>query len=420
MLIFSRLSYAFTRREFSGSLPVDEPSGKNVVFLSAAEASGDSHCGGLISALRQRRSDIEFVGVGGPQMAAAGCTLLDNPVQRATMIYHAFGQVGYFYKLLRRVRRFLNEKKCPLVVVCDSPSFNWHVAKAAHKAGTGTLFYVAPQLWAWAPWRIGKLRKRCDRLACILPFEEKWFGERGLKAEFVGNPLLEGSGPAAGAKNYEQFDPDRATVALLPGSREAEIEKIWPAMQQVALTLKQHYKHIRFTAVGVDDPAVERLRSRQMVGLDCDYEAGSLREVVGRSDLALVASGSATLQVAAAGCPMVVMYQSSRLLWHLAGRWLIRTQHLSLVNILAGRRLVPEFMPYFKSTDSIVAECRRLLNDKRRLAEISGELVALARPLATKQASQEVAAMVCEMLDAADEKAHYRASAEHTIPSTDT
>ncbi|MHC4147370.1 MAG: glycosyltransferase family protein, partial [Planctomycetota bacterium] len=145
------------------------------VFISAAEPSGDSHCAGLMTALQSSGYDIDFVGVGGPKMADAGCELLENTAGKAAMTYKAFSHIARFYKLIKRIRRYLTDNKVDLVIVCDSPAFNFHVAKAAKKTGIKTLFYVAPQLWAWGGWRIGKLRERCDKLCCILPFEQDWF-----------------------------------------------------------------------------------------------------------------------------------------------------------------------------------------------------------------------------------------------------
>ena len=177
------------------------------IFMSAAEPSADAHCAGLITALQQKGYDIEFVGVGGPKMAAAGCSLLQSTTGKAAMLYNAFKQVFHYYALLRRIRSFFKNNKVDLVIVCDSPSFNFHVAKAAKSADIKTIFYVAPQLWAWGGWRIRKLRKYCDKLCCILPFEQDWFGQRGVEAVFVGNPLFEeiNIDPAGHRRTYADF-----------------------------------------------------------------------------------------------------------------------------------------------------------------------------------------------------------------------
>ena len=372
------------------------------VFISAAEPSADSHCAALITAMRELRDDVEFVGVGGPKMAAAGCELLETTVARASMIYNAFTHVLHYYKLLRRIRPYLEDNRVDLVVVCDSPAFNFHVAKAARSLGIKTLFYVAPQLWAWAPWRIGKLRRCCDKLCCILPFEQQWFAGRGVDTVFVGHPLLHEAAGSAGQnkKDYAGYDPARVLVALMPGSRTAEIKTLWRPMQQIGQSIKQKCPQARFVAVAVDEQGRRKLAAAQTAGFECDYSAGTLAETARQADFAIVASGSATLQVAAAGCPMVIMYQSSRLLWHLVGTWLVNTEYLSLVNILAGRELVPEFMPYFASVEPIAAKCVELIRDRDRLRKLSTELVKLVQPLRTQDASQTTAEIVGEMLGA--------------------
>jgi lipid-A-disaccharide synthase len=370
------------------------------IFISAAEPSADAHCAGLITSLKQRGYGIEFFGVGGPKMAAAGCNLLESTTGKAAMIYNAFKQVLHFYGLLIRIRRYFKNNKIDLVIVCDSPSFNFHVAKAAKKEGIKTIFYVAPQLWAWARWRIHKLRKYCDKLCCILPFEQDWFGRRGLEADFVGNPMLDELhiDLPGQRRNYTDFNPANARIAIMPGSRNAEIKSLWLPMQQIAIRLKKKYPDVTFTTVAVDAEKQQFLKEKQIPGFECQYTIGSVNETARSADFAIVASGSATLEVTAAGCPMVIMYQSSRILWHLVGWWLIKPKYLSLVNILAGRELVPEFMPYFTSIEPIVESIEHLLEDSDSLSQLSGDLINLVKPLAEKKASDEVANIALEML----------------------
>jgi lipid-A-disaccharide synthase len=371
------------------------------IFVSVAEPSADAHCANLIKAFREAGHDnIQFVGVGGPKMAEAGCELLESTVGKAAMIYNAFTQVGHFYMLLRRLRRYFKDNDVDLVIVCDSPSFNWHVAKAAKKLGIKTLFYVAPQLWAWAAWRIGKLRRRCDELCCILPFEKHWFGRRGIEAEFVGNPLFDATEIEWGrAKKYADYDKNNVRVAIMPGSRQAELKTLWVPMQEIALRIKAKYPGATFVTVALDAERKEALQARQIAGFECEYAIGAVPETADTVDFAVVASGSATLQVAAVGCPMVVMYQSSRITWYLVGWWLVRTKYLCLVNILAGRELVPEFMPYFTSTEPIIEAVEQFLDDEDKLVGASAELVELTRPLAEKKAGEEVARIAVAMLE---------------------
>ena len=373
------------------------------IFISACEPSAELHCANLINAVKQTTCDslapVEFVGLGGEKMAHAGCELLDSTVSAAAMIHNAFSQVGRYIKLLKRVKSYFKSTNVDLVIVCDSPAFNFHVAKAAKKAGIPVLFYVAPQLWAWAPWRIGKLKKCCDKLACILPFEQQWFTTRGIDATYVGNPLLDDIElDPKPTKNYTGFDPKNATVALLPGSRDAEIDSLWPPMLEVAARLKQKYPSIKFTASAVSAEKLNKLKQHANPDFNCTYVIDSTVATCTRSDLAIVASGSATLQVAATSCPMIIIYKANRLLWHLVGKWLITTKYLSLVNILAGKELAPEFMPYFTSTDPIYAAAAELLDDNDKLQNTSNELQKITATLGNGKTANKVAATVIDML----------------------
>jgi lipid-A-disaccharide synthase len=234
-----------------------------------------------------------------------------------------------------------------------------------------------------------------------LPFEQDWFSEKGIDATFVGNPLLDEmqSGVGGFKRDYADFDPNRELkIALMPGSRAAEIDSLWRPMQQIALRIKEQYPSAVFVTVAVDAERKQVLEVSQIADFECQYSIDTVSDTAAESDFALVASGSATLQVAAVGCPMVIMYQSSRILWHLVGRWLLKTKYLSLPNILAGRELVLEIMPYFSSIEPIVEKIKQLLEDRDKLSQTSVELIKLAKPLAAKKARQEVAKIVSEML----------------------
>ena len=173
-------------------------------------------------------------------MAGAGCELLENTSGKAVMIYNAFSHVIHFYKLIKQISRYLAENSVDLVVVCDSPSFNFHIAKAAKKSGIKTLFYVAPQLWAWGRRRIGKLRKYCDKLCCILPFEQRYLRDRGVRATYVGSPVFETlrPRPASLPDLAKAWAAGTWQVAMLPGSRPAEIAGHMPAMLAAAASIQ--------------------------------------------------------------------------------------------------------------------------------------------------------------------------------------
>ncbi len=237
-------------------------------------------------------------------------------------------------------------------------------------------------------------------MACVLPFEQDWFGRRRVDATFVGNPLLDDMTIDINDsyKSYTGYDPCNARILLLPGSRDAEIKLLWPAMQKIAMRIRQRWRGTEFAASAVDDEKLQMLKDNELSGLEYEYTTGSVAEAARRADFAVVASGSATLQVAAAGCPMVIMYQSSRILWKLAGQWLIKTRFLSLVNILARKEIVKEFMPYFNSIEPIFGKCSALLNNTNKLKNLSRDLVNLVEPLARGKVSDKVARLALETM----------------------
>lgn len=375
--------------------------GKNKrVFVSVNDPSADAHCAGLIAALTRAGGPVRFVGIGGPKMAAAGCELLESTVGRSVMGYNAVVHLGHYYRLVGRVRDYLRDHPVDLMIVCDSPSFNVHVAKAAKSAGIRTLFYVAPQLWAWGGWRIHKLRRLCDKLCCILPFEESWFRDRGVDTTFVGNPLLDKlpSDLTSLRKDYSHFEPTKARIALMPGSRSAEIGTLWRPMQEIARRLKQTYPDVDFVAVAATDERRRLLEQTQIPGFTCEYSVDTVRATAAAVDFSIVASGSATLEVASSGCPMVILYQTNQVLWHLIGRWLVRPKFFTLVNLLADRPLVPEFVPYFTSIEPVIQTIDAYLQDRNLLTRTSNELIDMVEPMVRMKASEAVGAVVMEML----------------------
>ena len=376
------------------------------VFISALEPSAEGHCANLIAAVARKarvqnpQPQIQWTGFGGSRMQALGCTLLEDPTADAAMLYNVLGRLGHYRRMIKTASQWIAENSPDLVIICDSPAFNFHIAKAARRRGIPVLFYVAPQLWAWAPWRIHKLRRCCTRLAAILPFEEEWFRSRGIAADFVGNPLFDdiSADPDQCRKSYADYNPAAPRIALLPGSRQAELTTLWPAMLDTAMKILAARQGAKFFAAAPDENKLDSLRRTCPKNLPVEFQIGEVFDLCRRSDLTLIASGSATLQAAAAGCPMVVMYQSSRLMWHLVGRWIIRTRYLSLVNILARRPLVPELMPYLPQPEKIVSACSDLLDDKAALARISSELVDLTLPLRKTRADDTAAEIVLQML----------------------
>lgn len=369
------------------------------IFLSAAEPSGDRHAAGVVRQLAKELPQFRCHGLGGPAMADAGCNLLCDLTNHSAMLGHALGQVGFYFRLLQRVKAWLSENRPELVVVIDSPAWNFHVAKAAKQLGIPVLYYVAPQLWAWGAWRLGKLRKRADRVACILPFEEKWFASRRVPARFVGHPLFD-DGP-----NIPAMSPWSAlesktfpTIALLPGSRRHEIAHLWGPMQEIARAIQDKYPNARFHTAAASDELADILRAQANPVLGIEIRRTTVEAVTRRADLTLVASGTATLEVAAQNCPMLVMYHVNRWQWHLLGRLLIRTPHICLVNILAGKELVPEFVPFQGQMHKIKATAMDYLENNQKRQDLRLAIRELVAPIIKPGAAVNVVRIIKEML----------------------
>ena len=354
------------------------------IFLSAAEASGDEHAARLIQAIRRRLPDARFTGAAGPHMAQAGCEVLADLTGKASMLGGPVLKAGYYLRTVRRLCRGIRKIRPDLLIPVDSPALNWHLAKAARKAGVPVFYYIAPQVWAWAPWRIKKLARLTDQVGCILPFEERYLWDRGVNATYVGHPLFDAmSAPPAPPDLAEAWAAGRWRVALIPGSREGEIRGHMPALLAVEEMIRRRWpqSHCTFTAYTKD---AERLIRKLSKGRDIDVAVGRTRQVLAESHFAVTKSGTVTLELAYFGVPMVIFHRTSWLLGlgrHLLGRWAVNTPSFSLVNILAGRKIVPELMPWHGNVKKLKAAVKEVMDDYGYLFEIRKQLAALTAPL---------------------------------------
>jgi lipid-A-disaccharide synthase len=334
-------------------------------------------------------------------MQAAGCHAIDDLTGGSAMLLHAVRMVGRAWRLVRRVRRALEDEPADLAVLIDSPALHLPMAKQIRAAGCPILHYIAPQLWAWAPWRIRRLRRRVDRLAVILPFEQAYFRHRGVQAQYVGNPLVEQLAEAHvdSALCNELRGAGDPVVACLPGSRMHVIREVLPGQREVARAIAHRHAGAVMVFAAASEAAAECIE-RALHGEPFSYRVltGRNAEILSVADVALCASGTATLEVAWYGVPMVVMYNGSKWGYRLVGRRLIRTPHLSLVNILAGRCVVPEFMPYYDSTEPVAAEALDLLVNKPRRAAMQGGLERVVESLGVTRASEKTADMALAMI----------------------
>ena len=372
------------------------------VFISAAEQSADRHGASLIRTVLARRPGIRFVGVAGPRMVEAGCDALFDMSAHSAMLLGAVKAAGRAVKMLRQADECLRRFPFDAAVVIDSPTLHLPLAASAQAIGVPVLYYIAPQLWAWGSYRIHKVRNRVEKLAVILPFEEAYFRSQGVDAVYVGHPL---------AEQLDQFTPDEDAIAaiknsgapfvtLLPGSRKHVVESVLPGQLDVAARIQAVFPKAAF-GVSVANSQVAPVISAMLAASPIRVGAYDRRytELIRAADLVLVASGTTTLEVAFHGRPMIVMYQASRLFYHLVGRWMIQTPYLSLPNILAGREIVPEFMPYYTSTAPIAERAINLLRSEDDRRSMIRDLEDVVRPLRGTRASERTADLLLGMID---------------------
>jgi lipid-A-disaccharide synthase len=337
-------------------------------------------------------------------MAAAGCDLLANPVSRSAMLLGAFlTHSRYWFKLLSRIRRELRAIKPSVVIPIDSSAINLRIANLARRENLPVCYYVAPQIWASRPWRIKKVRARINTLCCILPFEEAYFRERGVNAVYVGHPMFDlpadtaasdprlaspafpippGDAPWSAEASVAGLGP---RIAVFPGSRRAEVRAHMPPMLEILSEIKGRFPQAVFVAVAPSEERAWQIR-HDLRGANTPVEirvggSDNADAAIRWADLVLTKSGTATLQIARHHKPMVVLFSVKWWIWHLFARFFITTRYIALVNILAGREIVPEFIPFYGSPLPVARQCIALLADARKRVETSKELAELVKPL---------------------------------------
>jgi len=377
------------------------------IFLSAAEASGDQHAANLIGALAKRLPGARFVGVGGARMAAAGCEVLADLTIKAAMLGGPILRLGYWLRLVARIKRSLKHLKPDLHIPVDSPALNWHLAAAARRAGTPVMYYIAPQVWAWAPWRVRKLARLTDVVACILPFEERYFRDRGVNATYVGHPLFDTLDPLEGPLPdlAEAWSEGTWNVALLPGSRPGEIKGHIPALLDVARVIRRRWSRAVCTITAHNDSGARCIHAACKGRLPQHVEVvvGKTRQVLRSAHVAVAVSGTVTLEVAHFGVPMVIFYKVNAIGHKLVGPFLgISTPHLALVNILAGKRIVPELMPWYGRIRPVREMVMDVMQDLGCLYDMREAILEVTAPLRAAPpatASDNAADLAIELLD---------------------
>lgn len=366
------------------------------VLVVAGEASGDAHAADLLAELKRLQPTLTFFGMGGPRLAAQGVELVHGAHEISVMgIGEVLPKIPRILKVLSDLVAEVERRRPALAILVDVPDFNLRLAKRLKQRGVKVVWYVAPMVWAWRAGRTKIIAARTDEVLCILPFEEAFLRERGVNATFVGSPVLDQVPALAPPEHFRRalgLDPTRPVLAVLPGSRRSELARLLPVMMKVAreqLRLHPGLQVVVPVAPGLDADPIRAAFADVPVTL----VAGRAPEVVGASTVALVASGTATLEAGLMRRPLVVIYRVSWLTY-LVGRAMVRLPFFSLVNLLAKRAVVPELLQREVTVERVVKELEALWQGPAREACLAGldeVRAALGSPGASKRAAEIVA-----------------------------
>jgi lipid-A-disaccharide synthase len=374
------------------------------LLFSSFEPSGDALAAETIRQVLRREPDLNIYALGGPKMEAAGAQLLEHTTQHGSMFLETLVQIWAHWRRLARLRKWLREHPIRGLVPVDSPAANWSICRAVRRVQPSAriVHLVAPQLWAWASWRIRRLRRLTDHVLCLLPFEQPWLVTRGVKATFVGHPAYESAGGPPGPEP-EGLPQDHPRLVLLPGSRRSEITRNWPTMFAAFARLAQAHPDLHGVAAALDE-RTETLMRQSAPGAwppRLTVQTGRTEAVLDWCDLALVASGTVSLQVAARLKPMVIMYNVSRLTVQIA-RWVVSTRTFTLPNLVsewAGLgRVVPELVPHHGQVGPVVDQLETLLSDEHAAARQRDMLAEIATRFGDLRFSEEAPRQLLEKL----------------------
>ncbi len=370
------------------------------ILVSAGEASGDLYASLLVEELRRQSPDVEFFGCTGPRLRAAGVeTVVDAASLAVVGLLEVVRDIPRIYGEYRKLLRTAQERRPDVAILTDSPDFHLRVARRLHREGVPVVYLVAPQAWAWRKGRVKSMRSTLRRLLCIFPFEEEFFRNEGVSATYIGHPLAGRVRPSLSRDEFfkkHRLAVGRPLVVVLPGSRKGEAARHLPALVDAVNRL------YREQAVNVVLPASSTTGAsffEERIGrAPIKVTEGESWDAMAHADVALAASGTVTVEAALLGTPMVTFYKVTLPSW-VAGKLLVRVPFYSMVNLIAGRRVVPELMQGAMTGEAIARETRKLLSDDRVRAEMKSGLAEVARKLAGREPIAEAASIVQEVLE---------------------
>lgn len=365
------------------------------IFISAGEASGDLYASRVVETLRARHPDAEFFGCAGPRMQAAGVrAIVDARSISVVGLVEVVGHIPRIWGELRKLVRSASAEKPDLAVLTDAPDFHLRLAKRLKKQGIPIVYLIAPQAWAWRRGRVRTLRRTVDRLLCIFPFEQEFFESRGVPTTYLGHPLARIVRPSMTRPEFFEkigLAPDRRLIVLLPGSRHGEVERHIPELFKAVRLIRQS-QDVDFLLALPPGFGVENTNFWEPArAASIQVKEGLTWDGLAHAHLALAASGTVTIEAALLGAPLVSFYRVNALSWIL-GRRLVRAPFLSMVNLVAGRRIAPELIQDEMTGERIAAEAIRLLEDDAARCEMRAGLAQVAALLASRDDPMETAA----------------------------
>ena len=374
------------------------------IFVSAGEPSGDLHAANLIVAMRKRRPDTTFAGFGGPNMTAAGAHLLFPLVDLAVMWFmRVLLNLHKFVGLLLQADRYFRDVRPDAVVLIDYPGLHWWIARRAKARGIPVFYYVPPQIWAWAGWRVSKVRRFVDHVLCSLPFEPAWYQARGVAhARYVGHPYFDELAERTIDSDFILAEKSRGgpIVAILPGSRTQELLRNVPVMLRAATALHARRPDARF-AVACLQPRHKTMIEQMAAALPgtppLEIHAARTAEIIRLADVAWAVSGSVGLELMVEALPTVVLYKVRRFDLLVARRF-IKSKYISLVNLMADAEVMPEYLTEDDVSAELAGWAGRWLDDPDERARVSARLAALRDRVAIPGASDRAAEAILDVL----------------------
>jgi lipid-A-disaccharide synthase len=372
------------------------------IMIVAGEASGDKHGAKLVAALRALRPDLsfEFFGAGGDEMRQAGVETLVDAREVAIMgALEVARALPKFLRVFRRLSEAADNRRPRLAILIDWPEFNLRLAKRLRRNGHRVVYYISPQIWAWRSYRIHSIKRNVEKMLVILPFEKDYYERYGVEVDYVGHPLLDSVRLTATREEFcarHQLDPARPIVALMPGSRHSEMKYILPPMVAAAQRLNQSHPHIQFIL-----PLARTFAATEIAP---QIGSTSLRTIehetynaVAAADLAVVASGTATLETAILGAPLIVVYRASQLNWRIFHP-LINTPFVGMPNLIAGKEIAPELLQDDLNGERLSKEIVEFLSNPERLRQSREDLAAVRAKLGEANASERAARKILDLL----------------------